>query len=254
MAEEAAELEGQGPSETVEDVVEDSQPSQDEPPVEPEKPKAKGVQKRLDELTALRRDAERDRDYWREMATRQKEPEPEPKVAPQGKPELDTYGSYDEYVEALADWKFDQRMQAERSREQEQQLEQTRAQQVQTFQQRAQSVREAHDDFDEVVGNRSLPISEAMAETAYASEKGPELLYYLGQHPREAARIYALSPYAQAMEMGKLEVAISQPSRTQTSAPDPIEPVSGVGGPQSVDPDKMTTAEWVQWRNNQLKR
>jgi hypothetical protein len=32
---------------------------------------AKGVTKRIDELTRLRRDAERDRDHWRELALRQ---------------------------------------------------------------------------------------------------------------------------------------------------------------------------------------
>ena len=260
MTDEVAELQGEVlPETTGLDATEDSSTSEveetnrDETPAET--PKAKGVQKRLDELTALRRDAERDRDYWREFALRQQAPkEPEPQaIAPQGKPILDTYASYEEYVEALADWKVETRLGAERENQSKAQQEAARAEQARTFQSRAETVRESHPDFDEIVRNPLLPISEAMAEVAQLSEKGPELLYHLGLNPQEAERIYRLPPYLQAMEMGRLEARLSRPTRAQTSAPDPISPVSGAAGSQTVDPDSMTTEQWVAWRNKQLR-
>jgi hypothetical protein len=41
---------------------------------ESDAPKAKGVQKRLDELTRNWRETERDRDHWRELAMRTQAP------------------------------------------------------------------------------------------------------------------------------------------------------------------------------------
>src|SRR5688572_5145712 len=55
------------------------------------------VQRRIDELTRLRREAERDRDYWREHATRQTPAQPaavEPE-APKAAPKLADF-AYDE--------------------------------------------------------------------------------------------------------------------------------------------------------------
>jgi hypothetical protein len=261
MSDEVAELPGE-PEETGDGEIEDSQPlpesedSQDEQPAEPEEKKPKGVQKRLDELTALRREAERDRDYWRELAMQKaKEPKAEPEAPiPTGRPASEDFESYDQYLDALTDWKLEQRdaqnTQAQQQREQQEQ----KAAQAQTFEQRAQAVRESHPDFDQVVRNPALPVSDAMAEAAYSSEKGPELLYYLGQNPAEAQRIYSLTPYAQAMEMGKIEAQLSRPSKTQSGAPPPIEPISGSGAQQTVDPDRMTVEQWKAWRNKQVRR
>lgn len=261
MTDEVAELQGEDlPEITADGELEESlaseaeEANQDETPAEP--PKARGVQKRLDELTSLRRDAERDRDYWRELAIKQSaQKEPEPRAeAPQGKPVLDAYPSYEEYIEAVADWKVEQRLSAEREQQTRVQQETAQQQTIREFQSRADRVRESHPDFDDVVGNRSLAISEAMVEAAYGSEKGPELLYHLGQNPKEAERIYNLPPYQAAMEMGRLEAALSRPSRKNPSAPDPIRPIAGGGGSQTVDPDSMTAEQWAIWRNKQLSR
>lgn len=244
---EGVELE-ESPTSEVEETTQEDTPADD-------RPKAKGVQKRIDELTSNWRTAERDRDYWRELALKSAQPEPKPVEQPAstGKPALDQYESYDEYVEALADWKYEQRALQERERSQKQQQEQTQAEKVRSFQARADAVRETHPDFDQVVTNPTLPISQAMADAAYASEKGPEILYHLGQNPQEADRIYRMSPIEAAMAIGRIEATLSRPARTKSSAPEPIEPVSGVGGVQSVDPDRMTMEQYASWRIKQLK-
>jgi hypothetical protein len=257
---EVAELQGESlPENTVEGELEleESPTSEDaeQPEADEERPKPKGVQKRIDELTANWRNAERDRDYWRELAVKTqapKEPEKPQAAQPQGKPALDNFSSYEEYVEALADWKVEQRLGADREQQTRAQQEQVQQEQIRTFQSRADRVRSSHPDFDTVVANPLLPISDAMAEAAYSSEKGPELLYHLGQNPQEAERIYRLSPHQQAMEMGRLEAKLSRPARTQTNAPAPISPVSGSGGSQFVDPDRLSASEWLAWRNQQL--
>jgi hypothetical protein len=95
-----------------------------------------------------------------------------------------------------------------------------------------------------------------MADAAFSSEKGPELLYHLAQNPAEADRIARLPPTQASMEMGRLEAKLAAvPPRKTTQAPDPIAPVSGVGGAQTdADPDKMTVEQWRAWREKQLSR
>ena len=85
------------------------------------------------------------------------------------------------------------------------------------------------------------------------SEKGPELLYALGKNPAESARIAALPPLQAAIELGKLETTLSQPARkTQTSAPEPVAPITGGSGSQTLDPERMTADEWRLWREKQI--
>jgi hypothetical protein len=260
MTDEVAELQGEELPETTGEGVEleESPPSLEEASDVEDKPKAKGVQKRIDELTSNWRTAERDRDYWRELAVKaQQAPEKtvEPVSVPTpGKPTLEAYESYDAYVEALADWKYEQRAQAERARQEQEQRQQTEQERVRSFQQRAQSVRESHPDFDDVVSNPALPISQAMADAAYSSEKGPEILYHLGTNPQLAEQLYRMSPVEAAMAIGRLEATLSRPARNKTNAPDPIEPVSGGSGTPTVDPDRMTPEQWLAWRNKQLQR
>lgn len=263
MSEEAAELQGEDlPENTVEGAIEEESPpseesvdSQDDAPEEP-KPKAKGVQKRIDELTELRRSAEKDRDYWRDLAISKKEepkaPEPKPAAEPLGRPVLDDFASYDEFSEALVDWKIEQREKASAERKAVEQQGITRQERETAFQQRVAKVEATHPDWDEVV--RGMPLLNANTyEAAQVSDKGPEILYYLGQNPEEAAQIYRMDAVQSALAIGRLEVKLSRPTKTQTGAPDPIEPVHGGGGPQTVDPDKMNMDQWLKWRNQQLK-
>jgi hypothetical protein len=58
-----------------------------------------------------------------------------------------------------------------------------------------------------------------------------------------------------AKELGKLEMRLSLPQpKSVSSAPKPISPLSGGGSTRAVDPDQMSDAEWVAWRNQSLGR
>lgn len=249
------------PEITEEGEVEESQTSTSEDTSADEKPKS-SYQKRIDEITALRReaekreaDAQRDRDYWREQALKNEPKKEEPESKPEGKPKLDDFSSYEEYTEALTDWKVTEALKGQTEAQKRAQAEAEKQAVVQTYRSRADSFAATHPDFDSVVTNPRLPISEAMAEAAFTSEKGPELLYFLGTNPEEAARISQLSPYQAAMEMGRLEAKFtSQPARNQSRAPDPLEPVTPGGGNTTVDPDKMSVDQWRKWREAQIRK
>ena len=103
-----------------------------------------------------------------------------------------------------------------------------------------------------------------MAQTIQASEIGPDVIYWLGNNPKEAARISNLPPILQAREIGKIEVKLTSnpPVKKTSTAPAPIAPVaarsSGSPSYDTTDPrslKSMTTSEWIEAeRARQVKK
>lgn len=235
----------------------EAEESADDQPEEP--PKPRGVQKRISELTANWRSAERDRDYWRELAVgKQKQPEPaaQPKSTLTDFPTLESVGfDESEHQKAVGEWakaNIEALLAERQTVEQQKQAQQQLQKNLQDFYARGAKVAA---DFDAVVSDDALPVTEAMRDSLLNIEKGPEVLYHLAQNPDEMYRIANLSPYAQAAEIGRLEVRLSipKPSKT-TSAPPPVKPLSAGGESVSKNPDDMSTQEWLEWRNKTLKR
>lgn len=231
--------------------IEESSPSQpeaeqtaQETTVEPE-PKD-NVQKRFDELTYKRREAERERDYWREQAMRQAQPEQQPQPQqPQGyadlpEPKSEDFETYDAFVDARADW----RAQVNLRRYMEQQQAQTQKQSIQSWREQGRS---KYGDWNEVF-TQELPISVEMGATIMDSPQGHDLAYYLGKNPQEAYRIANLPAHRQAYELGKLETKLAAPpQKTKTNAPAPTSPVGGKEVP-AKKPEDMDYEEYKAWR------
>lgn len=103
-------------------------------------------------------------------------------------------------------------------------------------------------DFDAVVGDQTLPITQDMGRMIANSEVGADVAYHLGMNRALAAEIAAMTPIEQAMAIGRLEATVSRPSpRTQSKAPEPIAPVKAKAT-AAVDPEKMTADEYAKWR------
>ena len=59
-----------------------------------------------------------------------------------------------------------------------------------------------------------------------------------------------MNPVEAARAIGRIEASIALPKpRTETKAPDPINPVRGSAA-ASRNPDNMSYVEWVKWREN----
>ena len=196
--------------------------------------------------------AREQRKWEREQAARQTVP-----VAPKEMPSIDNFESTDAYAEALALRKAEELI-AQRDRQKEQ------AEIVEAYGEREEKARDKYDDFEDVVYNPKLRITDVMAETIQYSDLGPDLAYWLGSNPKEAERIARLSPILQAREIGKIEVRLSDnpPVKKTTSAPTPISPVtarsSGSPSHDTTDPRSiktMNTSEWIEAeRNRQVRK
>lgn len=169
-------------------------------------------------------------------------------VAPQAPVTPEQFASNEDYVEALAEQRAEQKL-AER----EQRKQQTEI--LDAYHDKEEEIRAKYDDFEQVAYNPNLPITTVMAQTIQASDIGPEVAYHLGANPKEAERISRLSPILQAKEIGRIEaqLAANPPVKKMSNAPAPISPVSArsSGSPayDTTDPrsiKSMSTSEWIE--------
>lgn len=196
--------------------------------------------------------AREQRKWEREQAARQTV-----QAAPKEVPSIDNFESPDAYAEALALRKAEELL-AQRE------VQKQQAQIVEAYGEAEEKARDKYDDFEEVVYNPKLRITNSMAEAIQSSEAGPDLAYWLGSNPKEAERIANLSPLMQAKEIGRIEAKLSDnpPVKKTTSAPTPISPVtarsSGSPSHDTTDPRStktMSTSEWIEAeRNRQIRK
>ena len=222
-----------------------------------ERGRYKGLQPRIDELTRKRHEAEREAAYWRGVATQGKAPNPaeQPAAAPAAppKPSPEAFDTYADFVEALADWKADQKVtQALTKREAEAAQRQQQQQRASTWEQRQASARTAMPDYDVVVGAADAPVAAHVAEALMESEHGPALAYHLAKHPELLARLNSLPQRQADRELGRIEANLSAPAdppaRT-TQAPKPAAVNLSQGRSVANDPSKMSVEDYVAHRS-----
>lgn len=259
-AEEAEEQEPEGEQGESQNEPEESADSeQDDAKAKAAKPKNRGVGKRIDELTKEKYDAQRERDYWREMALKGQAPpgqQPQPsqpaQAAPQetGEPTLESC-DFDvvEFNRRWYEWR----------RNQDRQQEQAQARQ-RKFAESEAAFRAEHPDYDQVTRNPALPITKAMAEEIAETDNPPAVAYYLGQNPQEAAAIAQMSERAMSRAIGRIEARLSAPPasnqsrqpepRTVTRAPAPVTTLSGAPAVKKSY-DDMSMREYEEQRKKE---
>ncbi len=227
------------------------------------------LDERFAELTRLRRDAERDRDHWRDLAMRGERREP---PAPQRQAQQPTAPALEK---TLADFNFNEAAYRTYEREEiarvaseaaknefkaAQDAEARRNRDAQ-FVARAREFAKDKADFQEVA--YSAPISDAVAETLKGIEQGPELAYYLGKNAEIAHRLSAFPENVAAFELGIIaqrlkgerEAAAAAAKKVSTApSPEPKIEASDPGASVKVDSpesDRLSDAEWTRRRNLQ---
>lgn len=156
-----------------------------------------------------------------------------------GKPSRAQYGDDEGYLDALTDWKLEQRDRA--NNQQRAQVEhQTLAKKTEAMYAEA----EKQPGFDRDVFN-DLNLTRTIATALTESDIAPKLMVYMAANPDDVERIAKLSPVKQAAEIGKLEVRLS--TATASKAATPITPV-GSRGNVAMDPERMTQEQYEKWR------
>lgn len=246
------------------DAHEDSQESREEAPAQEqpsEEAVPQGVQKRFDQLTYQRREAERKAAALEakiaELEARITSPNtPEPtaqntspaaEAAPD--PRKYRYGEVDpDYVRDVVSYNVRATMAEEQSRQEQQRAQQAKeaaarehVTSVQSFWVEAvNKARASSSDVDEIISaaqNDEFAFSPVMAEALVGSDHAVDVARHLKNNPLESQRIAQLSPLAQAAQIGRLEATFASKKRTTNAPPPPRTQIRGQDGRFSVRGD-----------------
>ena len=239
--------------------AEDTEEAEEEKP-EPKKGKG-GFQKRINTLTRRNHELE---DRLADLETRLAKPaaavsgEATPSKP---KPSPDKFTTYEEYVEALADWKAEERFAKAKEAEAKSVQEQRQKETFQTYNQKTVEAKEKFEDWEEVVGQPNIQIPMVAQVAIIESENGPEIAYYLGKHPEVRERLLELNEFSQSrvvMEIGLISAhlageaeAVSPKPKPGTKAAAPIKPVGGSSTKSTVPLAEMPYQDFKKVRNQQ---
>lgn len=219
-------------------------------------PRKQTAQERIDEITFARREAERQAEYWRNIALQaqaQKPAETQPPAAASDRPSLENFQTTEAYEDALLDWKLNQ--QAAKQAQAQVKVEQDKA--VKDFHEKAQNLKMEYPDFEEVI--RTPVFTPVMEHAIYSvSDNGALLAYHLAL-PENRIAVNALAklpPDKQLVELGKFEsnMLLNKATKKNTNAPTPIKPVgASAGGETSVEESKMQDNDWFAYKDKQRR-
>lgn len=124
----------------------------------------------------------------------------------------------------------------------------------QVMQERGRSVAttgaEKFPDFQQAVTTLdAIGITQEQVQNLLSMDDAHQVIYTLGKNPEEASRILALPPLQQGRELERMAAKASQAPapKAVSSAPAPVKPIDGTSSGEK-DPSKMTTDEWMKWR------
>ena len=232
---------------------------QDDDADDSETAKRSKVQKRIDEITKARREAERERDFWRLQAQQKAQQQSVPQMH---KPTLEQF-DYDQeaYLEALADSKVQTTLAQSMAQQAEYQQQQSTAQTVNEFKMREYEVMSEFPDYQQKVYANDVPITDTMASAIRSDENGAKVAYFLATYKDIAYRVANMSPREQFLAIGEISEKISQAQSSEglkpskvSNAPSPVPSVSSRGSVMNKSPDKMSTDEFMAWRQKQLSK
>ena len=245
----------------------------DDTAAEPEPKKAKGVQKRIDELTRQREDERRRAEAAEARLDRAlsalekgvtKELQPTGELKEPQKPVLDPSNpeayntAFEQYITERANYvaevKVREKLAEEDKKRKDQELADQQKQVQQSYLQRVQKATEKYPDYHEVAESPEVQVSIPMASAIAHSEEGPEIAYYLGKNPAEAERISKLVPQLQLVELGKIVAKITTPApspKPVSAAPSPGKPIKA-GSEATISPEEESMEQYAARRKKEL--
>jgi len=228
---------------------------------EPKVKKKNGFKKRIDKLKHREALAKEEADYWKQKALEKEEVKKEPSntVKTNDAPDPDDFETYEDFVDALTDYKVEQKL-AARSEAKSKETQQSKAQeQAKVWSEKVNSFSEQTPDFEEVMEDAAdFRISEAAKEALTFSESGPELMYLLAKNPEELERINSLPPAMAVMALGRMEAGLSKKEIKKPKTSKAPAPISRLKGGAKVKKDlsdpNLSQREYEELRNEQLKK
>lgn len=196
--------------------------------------------------------------------------QPAPKD-PDPKPERAQFVSDADFMEALAEWTADRKLEERQQEAQQARANAAQEQLIDDWQRRLNLAKADLTDFDEVVGKSEIDMPNHLYFAIVESDVGPQLAYYFAKNPDEARLLKGMSPTAALRTLGKLEdrllaeqstaaatsekkdpapaaAASAQKPPEVSKAPPPIEPLKDASTPVEKPTAQMTFQEYKAHR------
>jgi hypothetical protein len=223
--------------------------------------KARGVQKRIDELTADKH-AERKRadelaqQNARILALLEGKSD---KVATSGEPVREQFEDYEKYTAALARYEAKQEAKAlfeeaqKTQREATQKLEQERtSQQVQReYHKRQTEVAKAIPDFYEVMEDADISVPNHVLDMVMRMPDGPTIAYHMAKQPDLAKQFWDQPPYMHGIILGQLSATLKGTPKVST-APAPGKPAASK--PAASNSPPTDPEQYFAWAEKHMPR
>lgn len=229
-----------------------SEETTDEPPKPDEN---EDLKKKIDKLERrqlyLQRQLEKEQAEKAAAAAEKTEEEQLPAQAPN---EAD-YNTYEEYRDALEDWKIQKALSDYDAKQKTARADTEAQQEHKNF--IGETVRtgiDKYDDFEDVALAVNVPMTDAMIDALKACENPADIAYHLGSNLNVAASIARMDSKATLREITKIDMQFAEggrppkPKSKTTNAPPPIKRKTGSGNVVHKDPEKMSQAEYEAWR------
>lgn len=262
---------------TAEQPGESATPATEEEPGQQSEDEPRGVGKALAKLRQEKREAEeRERQTIERLEKAMSElerftkapapadPDPEPVRPTRAEfPDPEAYElAIDGYIESKAAWVAKREVLSAQKKAQEEAetrvIEERQRVAREQYMARVEKVKERNADFDEYAHSPDVQVPMPVAHAIINHEMGPELQYYFGKNPDEAARLMKLdSPQLQLMELGfiaaKLKNAPVAEKPKVSAAPKPIAALKGAGDTVHKSPEEESMEEYAARRQRELR-
>lgn len=159
--------------------------------------------------------------------------------APPKRPDPKDFKTYDEYTEALTDWKVDEKLRkAEEARQTEakkSEFKEAQQTKVQRYEKGVEAAQAKYDDFDDVIEDYDGPLTIGMQQALLDSEMGPEVAYHIAQNPKLGEKMAKMTLVQINKEVAKIEARLeakqgdkaADDDKKTSKSPPPIDPVKG---------------------------
>jgi hypothetical protein len=239
--------------------------------------KAQETRERIEELAAQNKALREYGEFFRQRYEETRQPPAQATAAPpaqeqpEPEPNADDFDDPKAYAKAYATWtrkenakevaraieqaRTEGKSAAEKAFTEAREKERARALDDQ-FAVRHQEFAQKTPDYMVTISNPALTFMHGeFLGVIKASEKGPELAYYIAKNPQLVARLASKSVPQRLAELGRIEAELSRPPPPPkvTTAPAPPTPIGG-GPAQTVKLDEVKDIdEWMARRTKELR-
>ena len=249
--------EGNPSNEGLVDAPQNTEQDDGQPKQERKEPESR-YDKRIKQLTWQARQAERELAELKQRLAEQDNTRAQ-QAAPQ-KPKSDDYDSNDEYLEALADWKLEQRLAEKEKKQSEETRKAQEADKMAAGRKAWESKEElfaaSNPDYDDVVTEFSEIImrnptqnTAAITREILQHENGPEIIYKLAKDLDLAAQLYSLPAGFAARKLNEITTG-NPPVKPKQPLPEPPAPVRNNAQGVAKPLGKRSPRELVDWLNS----